>query len=127
MTDRPGGSAPQPHPRSTDFESMTHQQLVALLASADPSGASLLATKLAKASSAITKIGEDIRAHVTGLPWHGEGGDAFRDWGSQTASATLRLGQYSEVASRWMEQVSQAITGPFWPSVCSTGIGPRIQ
>jgi uncharacterized protein YukE len=89
---------------------MTHQQLIALLASADPSGASTLATKLAKAASTITKIGEDIRAHVTGLPWHGEGGDAFRDWGSQTASATLRLGQYSEVASRWMEQVSQAIT-----------------
>ncbi|MGW7464074.1 WXG100 family type VII secretion target [Streptomyces xantholiticus] len=89
---------------------MTHQQLIALLASADPSGASMLATKLAKAASTITKIGEDIRTHVTGLPWHGEGGDAFRDWGSQTASATLRLGQYSEVASRWMEQVSQAIT-----------------
>ncbi|MEV4684779.1 hypothetical protein [Streptomyces kurssanovii] len=89
---------------------MTHQQLVALLASADPSGASTLATKLAKASTAITKIGEDIRAHVTGLPWHGEGGDAFRNWGSQTASATLRLGQYSEVASRWMEQVALAIT-----------------
>ncbi|MEU0086558.1 hypothetical protein [Streptomyces sp. NPDC006274] len=110
MTDRPGGRMPQPQPRSTDFESMTHQQLVALLASADPSGASSLATKLANAASTITKIGEDIRTHVTGLPWHGEGGDAFRDWGSQTASATLRLGQYSEVASRWMEQVSQAIT-----------------
>ena len=88
---------------------MTHQQLAALLASANPAGASALATKLALASSAITKIGEDLKEYVTNLPWHGEGGDAFRNWGGQTASATLRLGEYSKGASRWMEEISQAI------------------
>ncbi|MFI2368871.1 hypothetical protein [Streptomyces sp. NPDC018833] len=102
-----GGKKPQL--RHTDFESMTHQQLVALVASASPAGASNLSTKLAQASSAITKIGEDLKEYVTGLPWHGEGGDAFREWGGQTASVTLRLGEYSKGASRWMEEVAQAI------------------
>ncbi|NWF25169.1 hypothetical protein HW130_02645 [Streptomyces sp. PKU-EA00015] len=89
---------------------MSHQQLVALIASASPAGASNLSAKLAQASSAITKIGEDLKEYVTGLPWHGEGGDAFREWGGQTASATLRLGEYSKGASRWMELVAEAIT-----------------
>ncbi len=107
MADGTGGRKPQS--RSTDFESMTHQQLVALIASANPAGASNLAAKLSQASSTITSIGEDLKAYVAALPWHGEGGDAFRAWGGQTASATLRLGQYSKGASRWMEEVARAI------------------
>ncbi len=104
-----GTSGKKPQARRTDFESMTHQQLVALIASANPAGASNLASRLSQASSTITSIGEDIRAYVTGLPWHGEGGDAFRAWGGQMASATLRLGEYSRGASQWMEEVAQAI------------------
>ncbi|MFE0038109.1 hypothetical protein [Streptomyces sp. NPDC059015] len=107
MAERTGGKAPRL--QRTDFEAMTHQQLAALLASASPTGASNLATKLALASSAVTKIGEDLKKYVTNLPWHGEGGDAFRNWGGQTASATLRLGEYSKGAARWMEEISQAI------------------
>ncbi|MFJ7123431.1 hypothetical protein ACIQUO_25980 [Streptomyces albogriseolus] len=88
---------------------MTHEQLVALLDSASPEGAAHLATKLSKASSTITKIGDDLMTYVKGLEWQGEGGDAFRDWGGQSAAATLRLGQYAEVASRWLSTVAQAV------------------
>ncbi|MFB7599516.1 hypothetical protein [Streptomyces sp. NPDC056160] len=88
---------------------MTHEQLATMLDSASTAGASHLAVKLSKAASTISKIGSDLMDHVKGLEWQGEGGDAFRDWGGQTASSTLRLGQYAEVASRWMDTVSQAI------------------
>ncbi|MGX1154261.1 uncharacterized protein YukE [Streptomyces albogriseolus] len=98
-----------PQPARTDFESMTHEQLVDLLDSASPEGAAQLATKLSKASSTITKIGDDLMTYVKGLEWQGEGGDAFRDWGGQSAAATLRLGQYAEVASRWLSTVAQAV------------------
>ncbi|XMA38866.1 hypothetical protein O1157_25850 [Streptomyces albogriseolus] len=98
-----------PQPTRTDFESMTHEQLAALLDSASPEGAAHLATKLSKASSTITKIGDDLMTYVKGLEWQGEGGDAFRDWGGQSAAATLRLGQYAEVASRWLSTVAQAV------------------
>ncbi|GAA3193280.1 hypothetical protein GCM10010451_49180 [Streptomyces virens] len=93
----------------TDFESMTHEQLAALLDSASSEGASHLAVKLSKAASTITKIGDDLMTYTKGLEWRGEGGDAFRDWGGQTAGATLRLGEYAEVASRWMATVAQAV------------------
>ncbi|MGA5316792.1 WXG100 family type VII secretion target [Streptomyces pseudogriseolus] len=98
-----------PQAGRTNFESMTHEQLVALLDSASPEGAAQLATKLSKASSTITKIGDDLMTYVKGLEWQGEGGDAFRDWGGQSAAATLRLGQYAEVASRWLSTVAQAV------------------
>lgn len=107
MAEQPGRGAPQQG--RTDFESMTHEQLAALLDSASSEGASHLATKLSKASSTITKIGDDLMTYVKGLEWQGEGGDAFRDWGGQSAAATLRLGQYAEVASRWMATVAQAV------------------
>lgn len=94
----------------TNFESMTHEQLVAMLDSASSEGAAELAGKLTKAASTITKIGDDLMTYVKGLEWQGEGGDAFRDWGGQTAGATLRLGQYVEVASRWMATVAQAVS-----------------
>ncbi|MFH8224285.1 hypothetical protein ACH4C2_34585 [Streptomyces sp. NPDC018057] len=107
MGEHPKSRAPQL--ARTDFESMTHEQLAALLHSANTAGASHLAAKLSKAASTISRIGSDLMEHVKGLEWQGEGGDSFRDWGGQTASATLHLGQYAEVASRWMETVSQAI------------------
>ncbi|MEN8651240.1 hypothetical protein ABCR94_11490 [Streptomyces sp. 21So2-11] len=99
----------KPQPKSTNFQSMSHEKLVAMLTAANPAGPANLARKLAGAATTISKIGEDIKTHVAGLPWHGEGGDAFRQWGNQTANATLHLGEYSEVASRWMEQVSTAV------------------
>ncbi|MDT0402328.1 hypothetical protein [Streptomyces edwardsiae] len=107
MAEQPRRKAPQQ--ARTDFESMTHEQLAALLDSASSEGASHLATKLAKASSTITGIGDDLMTYVKGLEWQGDAGDTFRDWGGQSAAATLRLGQYAEVASRWMATVAQAV------------------
>ncbi|MYV38635.1 hypothetical protein GT030_07060 [Streptomyces sp. SID1328] len=93
----------------TDFESMTHEQLAAMLESADMASASLLSVKLSKAATTISEIGDGLMKHVKELEWQGKAGDAFRDWGGHTASATLRLGQYAEAASEWMGTVSQAI------------------
>ncbi|MHC0434269.1 hypothetical protein ACX6XY_29480 [Streptomyces sp. O3] len=95
--------------RTTDFESMTHAQLVALLASADSAGTAELARGLASAAKTIAEIGDDLKAYVGGLPWRGEGGDAFREWGGQSANAALRLGEYGGVVAVWLGEVSQAI------------------
>ncbi|MYS18327.1 hypothetical protein [Streptomyces sp. SID4982] len=93
----------------TDFESMTHEQLAAMLHSASPSSAAHLSTKLAHAASTISEIGNDLMKHVKDLEWQGDAGDAFRDWGGQTASSTLRLGLYTKGAAEFMMRVTQAI------------------
>ncbi|MEU4108208.1 hypothetical protein [Streptomyces sp. NPDC027717] len=107
MSEQP--KRPEPKLSRTDFESMTHEQLAAMLKSADMASASLLSSKLHEASSTISKIGDDLMKHVKELEWQGKAGDAFREWGGQTASATLRLGHYAQSASEWMGTVSHAI------------------
>ncbi|MCM3264579.1 hypothetical protein M3765_11140 [Streptomyces thermoviolaceus] len=107
MGEQPG--RPKPVFARTNFEAMTHEQLVAMLESASHEGAQTLNAKLDKAASTISKIGDDLMQYVKDLEWQGEGADAFRDWGNEAARATLRLGQYAASASRWMGIVSQAI------------------
>ncbi|MFJ6842115.1 hypothetical protein ACIQRE_05505 [Streptomyces griseoluteus] len=99
----------QPKLSRTDFESMTHEQLAAMLESADMASASLLSLKLSKAATTISEIGDGLMKHVKELEWQGKAGDSFRDWGGHTASATLHLGQYAQAASDWMATVSHAI------------------
>ncbi|MBV1945435.1 WXG100 family type VII secretion target [Streptomyces sp. BV129] len=107
MSEQPKQS--EPKLSRTDFESMTHEQLAAMLASADMTSAAHLSSKLSDAASTIKNIGEDLMKHVKDLEWQGKAGDAFRDWGGHTASATLRLSQYAGAASEWMATVSEAI------------------
>ncbi|MFJ4604126.1 MULTISPECIES: hypothetical protein [Streptomyces] len=99
----------QPKLSRTDFESMTHEQLAAMLESADMASASHLSVKLSKAATTIREIGDGLMKHVKELEWQGKAGDSFRDWGGHTASATLRLGDYAQAASDWMATVSHAI------------------
>ncbi|TGN72188.1 hypothetical protein E5083_30800 [Streptomyces bauhiniae] len=99
----------EPKLSTTNFESMTHEQLAAMLDSASPSSASHLSSKLGNAASTISQIGDDLMKYVKGLEWQGEAGDAFRDWGGQTASSTLRLGEYAQSASDFMARVTVAI------------------
>ncbi|MER8028053.1 hypothetical protein ABTZ78_03610 [Streptomyces bauhiniae] len=107
MSEQP--KQPEPKLSRTDFESMTHEQLAAMLESADMASASLLSMKLYKAATTISEIGDGLMKHVKELEWQGKAGDSFRDWGGHTASATLRLGDYARAASEWMGTVSQAI------------------
>ncbi|WP_344280978.1 hypothetical protein [Streptomyces hebeiensis] len=68
-----------------------------------------LAEKLEKAAQKISEIGEDLKTRVSILRWEGDAGQSFREWGDQTANATINLASYTHNASKWMTQVTQAI------------------
>ncbi|WP_329457626.1 WXG100 family type VII secretion target [Streptomyces sp. NBC_01497] len=103
----PGGG--KPVAGETDFDSMSHAQLFALLKSANKDSVNDLSEKLASIAKTVTTIGDHLKAHVGALRWEGKGGDAFREWGNQTANATLKLAEYADSASRLMHPVSQGI------------------
>lgn len=107
MPKAPGGG--KSGPGSTSFESMTHEQLRALLSSADMSTAMSLAGKLTAAAKTIYDIGDELKTRIKLVNWEGTGAEAFKNWGDQTASATLNLSEYASNAGKWMEDVSQAI------------------
>ncbi|MFG2148625.1 hypothetical protein ACGFRG_31185 [Streptomyces sp. NPDC048696] len=94
----------------TDFEAKSHQELWGMVQGMKGDSADGLAKKLAKASTAITKIGDDLKLHMSRVVWQGEGAKAFTDWGHDAAMATLELGKYSQDASGWLASVSHAIT-----------------
>ncbi|MGQ4515754.1 WXG100 family type VII secretion target [Streptomyces sp. DW26H14] len=112
----------------TDFDSMSHEQMHALLQSADIHAAGNLSEKLAAIHKTVETIGNHLKAHVMGLTWEGKGGDAFREWGNQTANATLKLSAYADAASKQMNEVSQAIVEAHanMPDLSST-TGPQAD
>ncbi|MFE7773191.1 hypothetical protein ACFU5O_04680 [Streptomyces sp. NPDC057445] len=94
---------------STDFESHTHAELLAMVASANPDTIKGHADQLADAAKAITEIGEDLKAYVTAVKWKGEAAEAFVNWGEQTSLATIKLGEYSAVGGKWMGNAAQTL------------------
>ncbi|MGP9020572.1 hypothetical protein ACT1U9_19500 [Streptomyces sp. BR1] len=113
--DQGGGDAPGEAPKAllverTDFETKSHQEMWAMVQGMKGDSADGLAKKLTKASTTITKIGDDLKLHMSRVVWQGEGAKAFTDWGHDAAMATLELGKYSQDASGWLASVSHAIT-----------------
>lgn len=93
---------------ATNFESHTHQQLLAMLQSANAETLKARGDQLTDAAAIIKEIGESLKDHrVTG--WEGESATAFQDWVSRTGNATLRLSDYSAAGGKQMTQASQVV------------------
>ncbi|MEV6654121.1 hypothetical protein [Streptomyces sp. NPDC051219] len=88
---------------------MSHATMLAWLDQANASAVQDAADRLAKAAVEIHKIAEDLKVRPQWVEWKGEGADAFRSWGADLHSSTLRLGDYSEGASKWLATASDAI------------------
>ncbi|GAA3061144.1 hypothetical protein GCM10020000_50340 [Streptomyces olivoverticillatus] len=50
-----------------------------------------------------------MKKYIAHVPWEGEGGDAFRNWGADMANATLKLGDCSEAAGKWMHEAASML------------------
>lgn len=93
---------------ATNFESHTHQQLLAMLASANAETLKARGAQLTDAAATIKEIGESLKDHrVTG--WEGESATAFQDWVSRAGNATLRLSEYSAEGGKQLTQASQVV------------------
>lgn len=93
---------------ATNFENHTHQQLLAMLASANAETLKERGAQLTDAAATIKEIGESLKDHrVTG--WEGESGTAFQDWVSRAGNATLRLSEYSAEGGKQLTQASQVV------------------
>lgn len=107
---------------TSDFESMSHEQLRAMIEHADAETTSALGAKLTSAAGAMTKLGERLKEHASGVEWEGLGGDAFREWVADMANATLRLSDFSKNAGSWMTHAAATLAGvqSAMPAVSST-------
>ncbi|MGN5379074.1 hypothetical protein ACQ4WX_22145 [Streptomyces lasalocidi] len=67
------------------------------------------AARLLDAAKEIRKIAEELKVRPQWVEWKGEGADAFRAWSADLANSTLRLGDFSEGAGKWLSEASGAI------------------
>ncbi|MEW1826198.1 translation initiation factor IF-2 [Streptomyces sp. NPDC088196] len=96
-------------PGVTAFEGMSHEQMLAWLDQANSGTVQSAADRLTAAAKEIRKIGEELKVRPQHVEWKGEGADAFRGWAADLANSTLRLGDFSDDAAKWLGQASNAI------------------
>jgi hypothetical protein len=97
----PGGSTP--------FENMSHEQMLAWLDQANAGTVQAAADRLIAAAEEIRRIADELKVRPQYVEWKGTGADAFRTWAGDLANSTLRLGDFSEDAAKWLSQASDAI------------------
>lgn len=93
----------------TPFESMSHEDMLAWLDQADANTVIIAAAKLLRVGAEIKKVGEELKTRPQWVSWKGEGADSFRTWSADLANATLRLADYSEGASKWLQEAAGTI------------------
>ncbi len=93
---------------ATDFDAIPHEKLREIIDSTDGDKVADVAKRLLAAAHKIKVVGDDIKKYMDEdhVPWRGEGGTAFREWGDKMAKATLSLAHYSETASTWMSHAA---------------------
>ncbi|MFJ8859420.1 translation initiation factor IF-2 [Streptomyces sp. NPDC102451] len=95
--------------QGTPFDSMSHEEMLAWLDAANSGAIQGASDRLVSAAKEIRKIAKELKGRPQTVEWKGEGADAFRTWSADLANATLRLGDYSEGASKWLAQASDSL------------------
>ncbi|MFE6667719.1 hypothetical protein ACFVFH_29700 [Streptomyces sp. NPDC057697] len=111
---------------SPTFDNMSHEQMLEWLDTARSGEIQGAADRLLTAATEIRKIAEDLKIRPQWVEWKGQGADAFRSWSADLANATLRLGDYSAGASKWLDEASNAIAS-VQASIPRTEAGARAN
>ncbi|WP_432134761.1 translation initiation factor IF-2 [Streptomyces sp. bgisy154] len=93
----------------TPFENMSHEQMLAWLDQANSGQVQAAANRLVAAAKSIRDIAEELKIRPQWVAWKGTGADAFRTWTADLANSTLRLGDFSDDAAKWLTEASGAI------------------
>ncbi|MDI9888745.1 hypothetical protein QMZ92_31450 [Streptomyces sp. HNM0645] len=94
----------------SEFEGKSLDALYAMIASAKPGELTAVGDALEAAVPEIINIATDLRLYIDNVKWQGEGGDAFRLWGADMVSETLRLGDFTQVVASEMQRAGQALS-----------------
>ncbi|MFJ8074659.1 hypothetical protein ACIQ7Q_12180 [Streptomyces sp. NPDC096176] len=93
----------------TNFDGLTHEQMLAWLDKADKDTVKAAADRLSAAAFDIREIAQQLKFRPERVEWEGEGFQAFVDWGASLSSATFRLADYSDEASKAMADAANVI------------------
>ncbi|MFE6058069.1 hypothetical protein [Streptomyces sp. NPDC056431] len=93
----------------TDFESMSHQQMLAWLDEASEAGVRLAGDRLKAAAVELERIATELKNRSGRVDWKGKAEQAFNEWAANVVSSTLSLSTYSSRGGEEMHKTAQAI------------------
>ncbi|MFI0940097.1 WXG100 family type VII secretion target [Streptomyces sp. NPDC021020] len=102
-------NAPATAPGRADFETSTHEQLLAMIRHADPEAIASVGDHLGLAVEVIARIGADLDRHIALVDWEGTSGAAFREWGRHVARATLGLSDYAHATANALTHAADTL------------------
>ncbi|WP_267243155.1 WXG100 family type VII secretion target [Streptomyces sp. PR69] len=94
----------------TSFEGMSHEQMLAWVDEASSFHVRDAGDRLAKAAGEIRQIALQLKFRPERVEWQGEGFEAFVEWAASLSSATFRLADYSDEASKWLREAAVSIS-----------------
>ncbi|TDC63027.1 WXG100 family type VII secretion target [Streptomyces hainanensis] len=92
-----------------DFEDYTHEQLVAMLAGANPEQLTTRADVLLSMAEALNGTDKQIFLRMSQVEWQGEGADAFREWGRHLVEESVSLAAYARTVGNALQDAGQAL------------------
>ncbi|BAJ28603.1 MULTISPECIES: hypothetical protein [Kitasatospora] len=88
----------------------SHEQLMAMVHSADPAAVSEVGQQLLHAAQQLDQVSEELHSHISKLDWEGTAADGFKTWGSQVSRATMDLASYSRTAGTYMNSAADTLS-----------------
>ncbi|WP_431678752.1 WXG100 family type VII secretion target [Kitasatospora sp. KL5] len=98
------------HRDGDDFGGTSHEQLVAMVDSADPVAVMQVGQRLLLAAQKMDEISNELHAHMSGLDWQGEAADNFKTWGGNVSRSTMQLAEYSRNAGTYMATAGETLS-----------------
>ncbi|MDH6112458.1 uncharacterized protein YukE [Kitasatospora sp. MAP12-15] len=95
----------------TNFEAMSHEQLLAMVKNAKPAEMTARGDALNAAATTLQQISNDLHSHIGRLEWSGPASDAFMGWATQVSSATLQLSEYAGTAGSNIKTAGVTLAG----------------
>ncbi|WP_052391376.1 WXG100 family type VII secretion target [Streptomyces sp. NRRL B-24484] len=98
------------HREGDDFGGASHEQLVAMVESADPVAVMQVGQRLLLAAQKMDEISNELHAHMGGLEWEGQAADGFKTWGGNVSKSTMQLADYSRNAGTYMATAGETLS-----------------
>ncbi|MFJ3790306.1 WXG100 family type VII secretion target [Kitasatospora sp. NPDC090091] len=94
----------------TNFEAKGHEQLRAMVASADPSKVLSRGSRLKSAGEVLKELSAALKSHVDQIQWEGPAGEAFKAWAGNFHKSGAALAEYSIGVGDAIHQAGEALS-----------------
>ncbi|MEU8923755.1 hypothetical protein AB0D10_22895 [Kitasatospora sp. NPDC048545] len=94
----------------TKFDSLQHEQLIAMVKDTNPTVVLSRGTQLGSAGRVLSELSGALKSHVSNLAWEGPAAENFKTWAGNLQKSAEMLGKYSTGAGDAMHVAGEALS-----------------